>query len=114
MGRRLRNQKMKFRIYIIVITLASFISGCEEKPDCFKGTGPLTSEERPAGQVNRLELRCNADVFIHPSDENRIRVTCGANLVDKIDTELKEGNLIIRNLNRCNWVRSFDPSIRVD
>ena len=105
---------MKMRIYISVILLAILTSGCDDKPDCFKGTGPLTSEERPSGPVTRIELRCNADVTVHPSEENRIKVTCGANLIDKIETDLEDGTLTIRNKNRCNWVRSFDPSIKVE
>lgn len=105
---------MKIRICISVILTAALLSGCDDKPDCLKGTGPQTSEERPAGQVNRIELLCNADVIIHPSGENRIKVTCGANLIDKIETDLNDGNLVIRNRNRCNWVRSFNPSISVE
>src|SRR6187402_160202 len=64
--------------------------------------------------VYRTDLMCNADVIIHPDTVNRIRVTCGSNLIGKIETEITDGILRIRNNNHCNWVRSFDPYIKVE
>lgn len=103
----------QIKIIIAVIMVLAFVS-CEKPPDCFKGTGPLTTQERPTAVINRLELRCNADVIIHPDTINRIKVTAGANLIDKIETEIKDNTLTIRNHNKCNWVRSFNPHIVVE
>lgn len=105
---------MKRIIYFLSLFLFACFFSCEEKPDCFKGTGPLTTEERQAGHLREIDLFCNADVVVHFDTVNRIRVTAGANLVGKIQTHLENGILTIRNHNRCNWVRSFDPSIQVD
>lgn len=102
----------------ILTAIAPFIllliTSCDEKPDCFKGTGPLTSEERSTTTIRHIELLCNADVIIHPDTVNRIKVTAGANLIGKIETEIKDDMVWIRNNNHCNWVRSFDPTIKVE
>jgi hypothetical protein len=105
---------MKRIIFNIAPLILLLITSCDEKPDCFKGTGPLTSEERSTATIRHIELLCNADVIIHPDTINRIKVTAGANLIGKIETQIKDDMVWIRNNNHCNWVRSFDPYIKVE
>ena len=105
---------MKKTFCLMLVVMFAGLTSCEEKPDCFKGTGPLTTEERSSETIWYMELLCNADVIIHPDTVNRIRVTAGANLINKIETEITDGILRIRNNNHCNWVRSFNPTIKVE
>jgi hypothetical protein len=105
---------MKNQIYIYLFAVSLIFISCENKPDCFKGSGPLTTQEREAVTINFIELKCNATVIIHPSNISRIKVTTGANLIDKIKTKINGTSLFIENHNRCNWVRSFNPLIEVE
>ncbi len=90
------------------------VSSCSDLGDCFKGTGPLTTEERSLPKITYLELHNNVDVVYHYDSVYHLRVTAGENLIDKISTTVDGERLVIKNKNKCNWVRSFDPKLVVE
>lgn len=90
------------------------VSSCSDLEDCFKGTGPLTTEERSLPKVTYIEMHNNIDLVYHYDSVYHMRVTAGQNLIDKITTSVDGERLIIKNNNRCNWVRSFAPTLVVD
>jgi hypothetical protein len=80
----------------------------------FKGTGPLTAEERTLAPFTRIELKNDVDVVYHYDSIRRVKVTAGQNLIEKITTNVENGNLVIKNKNKYNWVRSYHPEIKVE
>jgi hypothetical protein len=103
---------MKKWSYIIILFL---LFGCEKENrlDCFKSTGDTVSEERYLGDFTILDVDDKINFYIDFGTENKARIECGENLVSSIKTEVKDGRLIIRNENKCNWVRSFKHEINV-
>jgi hypothetical protein len=90
-------------------------ASCEKENmgDCFKSTGKLTVENRtlPAFQKVNLDDRINMTYVF--SQEYKVVISAGENLMDEIKTEVKNGELIIRNENRCNWVRSYKKEVNL-
>lgn len=102
------------RITTLLLSILLLINaGCKDACDCFHGAGDVISEERSVGQIREIQLRSNADVIVH-SGEARLKVTAGSKLISKLETEINGDVMIIRNKNKCNWVRDFDPVLQID
>lgn len=100
---------------VLVLMLLPLLFSCkkENMGDCLKSTGKVTTETRFFENFTSLEVEDNVNVFITIGDYNEAIVEAGSNLMPLIITELNSGKLIIRNDNKCNWVRSLDVPINV-
>lgn len=105
----------KLSFVTIIILLISGLS-CSKSPvlDCFNSTGKITKTERVIDDFHTIVLRDNVNLHLRQSDQNRLILEAGSNLMSKIYTEVNDaGYLEIGNDNRCNWVRSYDKPITV-
>lgn len=105
------------RIYclfsFLLITLLSGSCKKENMCDCFKSTGSEKTESRNLAGFTKIELHNNVDLVITPGKPFAVSVTAGKNLIDLVTTEVEDNTLIIRNKNKCNWVRSFQNKFTV-
>lgn len=94
-----------------------FLVSCHSDPipDCFNSTGPEQKITRilPV-HPGTVEIKDNVDVVWHRSDSSYLVLTCGRNLAKKVITDVKDGNLTIGNINKCNWVREYNREMKVD
>lgn len=99
----------------IFLMVVCFISACtkDHMLDCFKGTGKGTSEKRMLEGFSEIEMHDNVDVVLKPGQNFEIVVSAGSKLIDGIITEKKGNKLIVKNENKCNWVRSFKNKFSV-
>lgn len=81
--------------------------------DCFKSTGDITLEYRTLSIFDTLEAQDNVNIFLTNDTFFEVKIEAGANLIPLIKTEVKNNKLIIRNDNKCNWVRNFSVPINV-
>lgn len=93
-----------------------FIQACKKENmcDCFKSTGGTTTEVRNLSGFSKIELNNNVDLVVTPGKPFSCKVTAGSHLIDMITTEVHDQTLEIRNLNKCNWVRSFKNKYTVE
>lgn len=105
---------IKRLLYILLISGLFIQSSCNDVCDCFHGRGREITEERHMETIKGIYLTNNISVVIHPDSNQRMTVTAGENLVDGIETSIENGRLSIRNNNRCNWTREFNPTLQVD
>ena len=111
------NRKYFFneRPFLLMMVLVSFgiFSSCEKENmcDCLKSTGPIVKERRSLDSFHRLEVRKNVIVTLHQDTIEYVEVEAGSHLIDLVETEVHNGVLTITNLNKCNWVRSYDIEI---
>ena len=91
------------------------LSSCEKDQldDCFTSAGPMRIEERSIGDFRKVELHDRIDLVLEERAAGTLSVEAGRNLLDQVETEVREGVLIISDRNTCNWVRSFKPRITV-
>ncbi len=82
--------------------------------DCFKAVGNQTTVTRQLPPFGRLVVDRNVDVVLVPDTQEYVIVRCGENLVDLIVTEVTDGELLISNNNKCNWVRKLDTPIKAE
>ena len=104
---------MKNLKIIRLVFFCILFAGCEkeERWDCLKSTGASVSEERTITGFSKIQLHDNINLVLTQDTVNRLTIEVGKNLLPSITTEVDNETLIIKNENRCNWVRSFKRKI---
>ncbi|MBK8847166.1 MAG: DUF2807 domain-containing protein [Bacteroidetes bacterium] len=101
---------------ILVAAMAMF-GACkkENNHDCFIGTGKEIIEQRSLPPFSKIIIDRTVTVYLVQDTVNYALVTAGENLIEKVKTYLDaNGDLVIINDNRCNWVRSFKNAFNVE
>ncbi len=98
----------KFLLIIIGLILSC---SSDNQWDCIKSTGQITTEFRYTKPFYKIEVHNKTEVEIYIDSINKIEITAGKNLIPKIETEQKDSLLIIKNMNRCNFMR--DPHHKI-
>ena len=105
--------------FIISILSLIWITSCynEDIPDCLKSTGNIQDYTIDVSEFVAVDIHDNINVIIEQGVSQSVKLTTGSNLVNKItfdiiDNELFtskkiEKELVIKDLNRCNWVRDY-------
>jgi hypothetical protein len=104
-----------FKLFAITFFMLFFFSCKKENMgDCLKGTGTIITESRTVnGPFQTIEIEQNVSLVLTQSADYFIKVEAGKNLIDLIETEIKNNTLTIRNKNKCNWMRSYDKPVTV-
>lgn len=99
-------------VVILLLLLLGF--GCSKSPgDCFTSTGEVIISERSIPGFKGILMLDNIDVELIKSNSSKVEVTAGEHIIDNILTDVIDSELIIKNQNACNFVRSFDKPIKV-
>lgn len=105
---------MTFRqIIFIVLALCCMACNKESAPDCFRKAGDEATEQRILESFDRMELRDYIHYELTESNEYKAEITGPKNLLHKIECTTSNGQLLVRNANTCNFVRSFRNAITV-
>lgn len=106
-----------FRTFVYLLISASVLifTSCKKEHclDCLKGSGEKVREERLLSPFSKINLSDRINLYIIQDSCERVIIEGGENLVPYIVTEVSDGELVIRDDNRCNWVRSFKKEINV-
>ena len=104
---------MRAFVHIVPIFLIiALFAGCsKEKNDCLKSTGTIVLEDRVVLDFTQIEVYNNVNVVITQDTFSSVTIEAGTNLIDKVTTVVQGDSLVIRNENKCNWVRSFKYDI---
>lgn len=106
----------KIKIFLIIGFLL-VMSSCKKSPfDCFTSTGEITTQTRTiTPYFCNINMFDNVDIELISSDEQKVEVTAGENIIDNIKTLIskEDSTLTIKNDNQCNWMRSYDKPLKV-
>ncbi|MBQ6769514.1 MAG: DUF2807 domain-containing protein [Bacteroidales bacterium] len=100
---------MKRSLTAALFFLVSLISASCSK-SVFSNGMPVT-EDRPIGHFRAISMHNNVNVKLVNDNSPRLELTCPANLIDKITTEVQGDTLVIKNENKFNWLRSTNYNI---
>jgi hypothetical protein len=104
---------MKHCLLLAAITFLFTSCGKDHWFDCLKGSGEQITVHRSLTYFHSIEMHNKADVIYRKGLPQAI-ITGGANLLEGIETRVENGWLIIRNNNKCNWVRDFNKRITIE
>ncbi len=101
-----------FGSILLSVLLACLMSGCE-KDACLKNAGKESIEEMESPAFNKLRVHDFVDVRLKESNDHRIKLKGGANLLPSIEINTEGETLIIKNSNRCSWMRDARERVEV-
>lgn len=101
--------------YIIFLSSCFSLFSCkkENRKDCIKSTGEIIIQERVTAHFDSILVHNNIILFLKHDTVRSIKIEAGQNLIPLIETKIENNQLIISNNNRCNFMRSYEPTINV-
>ncbi len=106
-----------YRFTISFFCILSIVIACKKAStvDAFNRTGTVVQQQR---KLNSAVTVVAVNDAIHlttvPDSVNYLIITAGKNLLPKISTQLVNGELILKNNNTFNWLRSFKIPINIE
>jgi len=92
----------------------SGIFSCKKSgADCFTSTGTVIKEARIISDFDTIFARENVDIILTQDTVNSVVVEAGEKIIAGIKTVIDNRQLMIDNINTCNWVRSYDKPLNV-
>lgn len=85
---------MKLRMLFIGLWLVLAFMGCGLKR--IKGNGDIVTEERTIRAFHSIKSAGDFHVFIQQAPEHRVRISTDRNIIDYIETEVQDGELVIK------------------
>ena len=104
------------RIVGVYLGLALLIFSCKKSEDrtCFKSTGKEVTVDVKLDGFLGLYLLQNLSYHLVPDTVNFARITGGENLINHVSFNYFDSILYVINDNKCNFLRSYDKTIRVE
>jgi hypothetical protein len=106
---------MKRLLILIFPLMALLLIRCgKDEGVCVSTTGKIITQDRSGPSYHSVEVYDNINLILTQDSTNTgIKVEAGENLIDGITTENSGGRLVLRNINSCNWLRSFNVPVNV-
>jgi len=106
------------RQVILLLFCLSFTT-CQKghRLDCVKTAGKVVTETFSLENFTKINVadKIDLELVYTPLESPSLEITYNENLIHGIKRDVKDGELILRDDNTCNWVRSFDlqPRLRL-
>lgn len=100
---------------IVFFIVGLMLYGCKDSEDrnCFKTTGGLSVKEVDLVDFDGLYMGPHLKYVLIQSSENRLEIVGGKNVINFVDYVIEGGILKLNNINKCNFLRSYDKDITV-
>ncbi len=96
------------RIYPAILLFICLTSCNDENaPGCLKTAGGIQKYNIELAEFTTIDVHNNINVVIEQGSEQSVKLTAGKNLASNITFEIIEGNLVIKDENKCNWARDY-------
>lgn len=92
--------KKIFVLSLVVVAFTTFVFTqllASDKRGCLKGNGQVSTADREVKGFNKVEVKGVFEVIIVKSNQHHIKIEADENLISNISTEVKDGELIIKN-----------------
>ena len=107
-------ENRKLYTIVSIIFLLGILAGCAKNGGvCISSNGQLTSQVRSLPAFNIVDLRDNVSLILSTDTATRVRVEAGENIIGGISTQVTDGQLLIHNNNKCNWLRDYSKPVNV-
>jgi hypothetical protein len=91
----------KFSV-VLISALVLLTTSCEK----IDGDGPVVTETRDVSGFSGIDFRIAGDVYFKKDSVYKVEVSAQQNILDKLDTYISEGNLVIKPRNGIH-IRSY-------
>ena len=99
----------------LLIILGFLVFGCKKSEDrnCFKSTGGLSVRDVELNEFGRIFLGPHLKYVFIQDTVNRLEVVGGKNIINFVEASYDGDLLSINNINKCNFLRSYDKKMTV-
>ena len=105
---------LKIRILLLSSALVWIVAGCAKDGGvCLATTGPETRQVRNLPGFNTVDVRENVNLVLSTDSVTSVAVEAGENIISGITTTVTDGQLLIHNNNKCNWLRDYSKPVNV-
>lgn len=107
--------RSKIPVITALILLAFLLVTCsKDEGVCISSTGKVIKQDRSNQSFQTVEVYDNINLILtQDTISNKITVEAGENLINGITTKIDSGKLVLRNENRCSWLRSFEVPVNI-
>ena len=99
---------------LICVFLGFALPSCsKEGGKCVSSSGQVIVQDRHLSDFDSIRVLDYVNVILIPDVNNKVSVEAGENIIGGIITELSGRELVLRNTNNCNWLRSYNKPINV-
>jgi hypothetical protein len=107
-------KNLKYTILLLLPIILLGWAGCDKSGvNCITSNGKTIRQERILSDFDSIDVGDYVNIFIKQDSVNKVWVESGQNIIDGITTEVIDRQLVIRNINKCNWLRSYDVPVNV-
>ena len=101
------------RLLMLIILL---LIGCKkaENRHCFKSIGNEIVKEFSLDYFEKLELYQHIEFVLVQDTINKVVLTGGKNLLNDISIAVSDKTLIMKNNNKCNFLRRYDKVVKAE
>lgn len=107
--------RINFSIAVTGLLLLVLFNSCKKENlcDCVKRTGEESSLTRDVSMFENVEVHDKVEVYLEEGPAYQVRIEGGKNVIKLIKTDVDNGTLVIKNDNKCNFMRSYKRKIKV-
>lgn len=107
---------MKTTQFIIASVIFFFFLSCKKAENrvCVKSVGAEQVKEIDLPFFNKLQLYERIKFELIQDSINKVIIKGGKNLLSQIDIRISEDTLIIKNNNRCNFLRDYNKTVTAE
>lgn len=91
----------------IILSFLTLNCNSEDGSDCFKKQGDQTVKTIDVEGFTEINVSEGIELIIKESDEQKIQITAGENLINDIQFEVVDGILKIEDQNGCDMLRNI-------
>ncbi len=97
---------MKNCIYLLFVLLLVGCNG-ENAPDCFQAEGKTMRETMVVPFFSEIRIEDDVSLVIRQGEAQEVIIETGENLLSDVSVEVVDEILVIKDNNRCNFVRDY-------
>jgi hypothetical protein len=99
-------------MYLWIVALGlNWSCNSENAADCFQETGDLVREPLSVPEFSKITVFENIQLIVKQGDTHSVEVVTGEFLRNEVSAEVKDGTLLLRDTNDCNYVREYGTTI---
>jgi hypothetical protein len=98
------------KLYCYILVLLCFACDSEKTPDCFQLAGNIVQVPFEVASFNKIRIEHNISLVVKQGEVQKVILETGANLLPDVLVYVKDGVLVVRDNNQCNYVRDFGIS----
>ena len=105
---------IKTLVLLLILGVLRVFTGCvKDGGVCLSTNGQKIQQIRNLTDFNQIDIKDNVNLILSTDTVKDVIVEAGQNIINGITTKVVDGQLLIRNNNKCNWLRDYSKPINV-